>query len=74
MAGDADGFDDETAEAHQLTAQVKVLLLNDLITRRIIQSYRCRGISHPVRVSPNSLNDTIDLPRRQQPRGPRASS
>lgn len=61
MAGDADGFDDETAEAYQLTAQVKALLLNDLIARRMIQCYRCRGIGHPVRVCPNSLNDTIDL-------------
>ena len=61
MAGDADGLDDETAEAYQLTAQVKALLLNDLIARRMIQCYRCRGIGHPVRVCPNSLNDTIDL-------------
>ncbi len=63
MAGDADdGFDDETAEgAYQLTAQVKALFLNDLIARRMIQCYRCRGIGHPVRVCPNSLNDTIDL-------------
>ena len=37
MAGDADGFNDETAEAYQLIAQVKALLLNDLIARRMIQ-------------------------------------
>ncbi len=62
MAGDADGFDDETAEgAYQLTVQVKALLLNDLIARRMIQCCRCPGIGHPVRVCPNSLNDTIDL-------------
>jgi hypothetical protein len=61
MAGDADGFDGETAEAYHLTAQVKALLINDLIARRVIQCYRCRGIGHPVGVCPNSLNNTIDL-------------
>ena len=59
MAGNANGFDNKTAEgAYQLTAQVKAPLLNDLIARHMMQCYRCCGIGHPVRVCPNSLNDT----------------